>query len=90
MTPRYQRILGVKFFISDVEEAIVFMSRRRGFLVVPYATCFSRLRHDTAYRKAMMNADIAIPDSGAMVLLWKFYTAEKSRAFLALNIATIG
>ena len=77
MTPRYQQILGVKFFNGDVEEAIAFMSRQGGFLVAPSVTCFSRLGDDTAYRKAMTNADLAIPDSGAMVLLWGILRGKK-------------
>jgi hypothetical protein len=77
VTPCYQQILGVKFFNGDVEEAIAFMSRQGGFLVAPSGTCFSRLRHDTAYRRAMMNADVAIPDSGAMVLLWRILRGRK-------------
>jgi exopolysaccharide biosynthesis WecB/TagA/CpsF family protein len=72
-----QQILGVKFFNGDAEEAIAFMSRQGGFLVAPSGTCFSRLRHDTAYRKAVINADVAIPDSGAMVLLWKILRGQK-------------
>src|SRR5260370_30340669 len=69
VTPRYQQILGVKFFNGDVEEAIAFISRQGGFLVAPSGTCFSRLRHDPAYRDAVTHADLVIADSGAMVLL---------------------
>jgi len=42
-----------------------------------------RLRRDAAYREAMTHADLAIPDSGAMVLLGEFSAAEKSGASLA-------
>ena len=72
-----QQILGIRFFNGDVEEAIAFMSRQGGFLVAPSGTCFSRLRHDPAYRKAVINADVAIPDSGAMVLLWRIFRGKK-------------
>jgi exopolysaccharide biosynthesis WecB/TagA/CpsF family protein len=72
-----QQILGIKFFDGDVEEAIAFMSRQGGFLVAPSGTCFSRLGHDTAYRKAMTHADLAIADSGAMVLLWGILRGQK-------------
>jgi N-acetylglucosaminyldiphosphoundecaprenol N-acetyl-beta-D-mannosaminyltransferase len=77
VTPPYQQILGVKFFNGDVEEAIDFMSRQGGFLVAPSGTCFSRLRHDNAYRKAVTQADVAIADSGAMVLLWRILRGRK-------------
>jgi exopolysaccharide biosynthesis WecB/TagA/CpsF family protein len=77
VTPRYQQILGVKFFNGDVEEPIDFMSRQGGFLVAPSGTCFSRLRRDAAYRKAVTRADVAIADSGAMVLLWRILRGRK-------------
>ena len=72
-----QQILGVKFFNGDVDEAIAFMYEHGGFLVAPSGTCFSRLRHDPAYREAVLNADVAIPDSGAMVLLWRILRGKK-------------
>ena len=72
-----QQILGVKFFNGDVEEAIAFMSRQGGFLVAPSGTCFARLRHDAIYREAVTHADLAIPDSGAMVLLWRIFRGRK-------------
>jgi len=72
-----QQILGIRFFNGDAEEAIGFMSRQGGFMVAPSGTCFSRLRHDTAYREAVTRADLAIPDSGAMVLLWRILRGRK-------------
>src|SRR2546421_9413064 len=52
------------------------MCEHGGFLVAPSGTCFARLSQDEAYRAAMINADVAIPDSGAMVLLWKLLRGE--------------
>ena len=72
-----QQILGIRFFNGDVEEAVALMCEQGGFLVAPSGTCFSRLRHDTAYRQAVTRADLAIPDSGAMVLLWKILRGQK-------------
>lgn len=71
------RILGITFVNGEVEEVVQLMSKRGGFLVAPSGTCFARLRRDEAYRIAMINADIAIPDSGAMVLLWKMFGGKK-------------
>ena len=75
--PRTQQILGIRFFDGNVDEAVEFMFRNRGFLVAPSGTCFARLRHDEAYREAVKHADLAIPDSGAMVLLWKILHGRK-------------
>ncbi len=49
------------------------MFRDGGFLVAPSGTCFARLRRDAAYRDAVTQADVAIPDSGAMVTFWKLF-----------------
>src|SRR6266571_1146843 len=77
VTPRYQQILGIKFFNGDVDEAVAFMFRQGGFLVAPSGTCFARLCEDESYRRAMLAADLAIADSGLMVLLWRLLRGEK-------------
>jgi N-acetylglucosaminyldiphosphoundecaprenol N-acetyl-beta-D-mannosaminyltransferase len=70
------QILGIRFFNGDVDEAMVFMSGRGGFLVAPSGTCFARLREDDSYRRAILAADLAIADSGLMVLLWRLLQRE--------------
>jgi N-acetylglucosaminyldiphosphoundecaprenol N-acetyl-beta-D-mannosaminyltransferase len=72
-----RRILGIQFFNGDVAEAVELMSRRGGFLVAPSGTCFARFREDEAYRGAVLAADLAIADSGLMVLLWRSLRREK-------------
>jgi N-acetylglucosaminyldiphosphoundecaprenol N-acetyl-beta-D-mannosaminyltransferase len=72
-----QQILGIKFFNGDVDQAIECMFRDGGFLVAPSGTCFARLRRDAAYREAVTQADLAIPDSGAMVLFWRIFGRPK-------------
>src|SRR6266480_5215120 len=47
------------------------MIRRGGFLIAPSGTCFARLREDEPYRRAVLAADLAIADSGLMVVLWR-------------------
>lgn len=66
-----QQILGIRFFNGDVNEAVTAMFQDGGFLVAPSGTCFARLREDEAYRHALLAADLAIPDSGLMVVLWR-------------------
>ena len=72
-----RRILGIAFFNGDVAEAVELMSRHGGFLVAPSATCFARLREDEAYRDAVLAADVAIADSGLMVLLSRLLRREQ-------------
>jgi exopolysaccharide biosynthesis WecB/TagA/CpsF family protein len=71
------QILGISFFNGDVDEALASMDRRGGFLIAPSGTCFARLRRDELYRRAVVAADLAIADSGLMVLLWCFLRREK-------------
>jgi exopolysaccharide biosynthesis WecB/TagA/CpsF family protein len=71
------QILGIKFFDGDVDQVVECMSREGGFLIAPSGTCFARLRCDVAYRDAVAHADVAIPDSGAMVLLWRILRSQK-------------
>jgi len=64
----------VNFFNGTVEEAVDAMSRNGGLLVVPAAPALVKLSRDEEYRRALTSADMAIADSGAMVLLWKIFT----------------
>ena len=85
VTPRYQQILGIRFFDGDVEEAVAVMSGHGGFLVAPSGTCFARLREDESYRRAILAADLAIADSGFMVLLWRLLQRKKIRRISGLK-----
>ena len=80
-----RQILGIQFFSGDVYEAIALMFREGGFLVAPSATCFARLREDIAYRRALIAADVAIADSGLMVILWRLLRREKVPRISGLN-----
>lgn len=71
------QVLGIQFFNGDVDEALASMYRRGGFLIAPSGTCFARLREDEVYRRAVLAADLAIADSGLMVLLWRLLRREK-------------
>jgi exopolysaccharide biosynthesis WecB/TagA/CpsF family protein len=71
------QILGIRFFNGDVDEAVVLMFQHGGFLVAPSGTCFARLREDESYRRAVVAADLAIADSGLMVVLWRLLRREK-------------
>jgi len=69
-------ILGVNFFNGTVDEAVDTMSANCGLLVVPAAPALVKLSEDEEYRRALVSADMAIADSGAMVLLWKLFTGR--------------
>jgi N-acetylglucosaminyldiphosphoundecaprenol N-acetyl-beta-D-mannosaminyltransferase len=80
-----RQILGISFFNGDVDEAVASMDRRGGCLVAPSGTCFARLREDEMYRRAVVAADLAIADSGLMVLLWRLVRREKIGRISGLN-----
>lgn len=68
--PATQQILGLRFFDGMVAEAIEQALDRPGLVVAPSGTCFTRLAEDVRYRRAVGEADLVLPDSGFMVLLW--------------------
>ena len=70
------QVLGIQFFNGEVDEAVESMTRRGGFLIAPSGTCFARLHDDEPYRRAVLAADLAIADSGLMVLLWRLFRGE--------------
>jgi exopolysaccharide biosynthesis WecB/TagA/CpsF family protein len=71
-----EQILGIKFFNGTVDEAVDAMSRNGGLLVVPAAPALVKVSEDESYRRALTSADMAIADSGAMVLIWKILTGR--------------
>src|SRR5258707_6885871 len=71
------QILGIRFFNGHVDEAVASMFQHGGFLVAPSGTCFARLREDESYRRAVLAADLAIADSGLMVVLWRLLERAK-------------
>jgi len=72
-----EQILGIHFFNGTVDEAVETMSANRGLLVVPAAPALVKLCEDEGYRRALTSADMAIADSGAMVLLWRIFTGRR-------------
>lgn len=72
-----ERILGINFFNGTVDEAVDVMSSTGGLLVVPAAPALVKLESDEGYRRALVSADMAIADSGAMVLLWRIFNGRR-------------
>jgi UDP-N-acetyl-D-mannosaminuronic acid transferase (WecB/TagA/CpsF family) len=71
----YQSILGIKFYIGDLS-GLLDLCAEGNFIVVPAAPALVDLPTDAAYRRALEKSDLAITDSGFMVLLWKFLTGQ--------------
>ena len=72
----FQQILGIRFFVGSAEEAVQ-IGLRGGLVVVPAAPALVELQTNEFYREALFNADLAITDSGLMVLIWRLLTGKK-------------
>ena len=79
------QILGIQFFSGNVDEAVASMFQDGGFLVAPSGTCFARLREDETYRRAVLAADLAIADSGLMVVIWRLLRRENVQRISGLK-----
>jgi len=84
MTPTRQ-ILGIRFFKGDADDAIQSMVQGGGFLIAPSGTCFARLREDEQYRRAVLTADLAIADSGLMVVLCHLFRRQSLQRISGLK-----
>lgn len=66
-----EQILGICFFNGTTQEAVARMCAHGGLLVVPAAPALVNVQYDPGYREALVRSDMAIADSGVMVLLWR-------------------
>ena len=66
-----EQILGIQFFRGTADKAVAQISAHGGLVVAPSGTCFERFVEDPEYRRAILSADLVLPDSGAMVVLWR-------------------
>src|SRR5476651_2373569 len=75
MARKFQRILGINFFIGDMPE-LLGLCAEGNFIVVPAAPALADLPTDAPYREALEKSDFAITDSAMMVILWKIFTGQ--------------
>src|SRR5947208_12220336 len=75
--PRFEQILGVRFFNGSGRDAAEYISRNGGYAVVPAAPALANIDRDQDYRRALVESDLAITDSGFMVFLWRILRRRK-------------
>lgn len=63
------KILGIDFFNGKAKEVVIAL-KKGGLLVVPSGPGLATIKNDTTYYKSLKSADLVIPDSGYMTLLW--------------------
>jgi UDP-N-acetyl-D-mannosaminuronic acid transferase (WecB/TagA/CpsF family) len=72
-----KRVLGIDFFHGTANEVMAYVCRHGGMVVAPGAPSMVALQDDPDYRRAILDADVAIADSGWMVLFWKLLRGEQ-------------
>lgn len=71
-----ETILGVRFLVGPVDD-VVDGGLAGGLVVVPSAPVLVGLAESEALREAVLGADLAVADSGFMVLLWRLLKGRK-------------
>lgn len=70
------RILGINFYNGPVKGVVEFL-KKGGLLVVPAAPALITVKKDPVYYKSLLDADVVIPDSGFMTIVWRFIQKER-------------
>src|SRR5262245_7581741 len=78
------RILGINFFNGYATE-VVNLLKDGGLLVVPAAPALITIKNDIPYYQSLLVADIVIPDSGYMSLIWNLFHKQKIRRISGLK-----
>ena len=80
----FRQILGIRFFVGGARHAIHLL-QNGGLLVVPAAPALKNLAEDHGYREALLGADVAIADSGLMVMIWNLVQKDHIRRLSGLK-----
>jgi UDP-N-acetyl-D-mannosaminuronic acid transferase (WecB/TagA/CpsF family) len=83
--PEFRTILGIPFFLGSVDEAVERMQRSGGLLAVPAAPALLELASNPSYRDALLHADLVLPDSAFMVLVWNLLQRDHTRRLSGLT-----
>ena len=84
LSAEFRQILGIRFFVGGAQRAIHLL-QNGGLLVVPAAPALKNLAEDTGYREALLGADVAIADSGLMVMIWNLVQKDHIRRLSGLK-----
>ena len=74
-----ERVLGISFFTGTVADAVERHVASGGYVVIPAAPALLKLNYDEEYRRALQSADLALADSGLLVLLARVAIGAKLR-----------
>jgi UDP-N-acetyl-D-mannosaminuronic acid transferase (WecB/TagA/CpsF family) len=77
-------ILGIPFFNGSADQAVQ-RGLSGGLVVVPSAPVLIELDRSVEQRNALTRADIAITDSGLMILMWRILAGERIKRVSGLE-----
>jgi len=80
----YRTILGLRMFVGTPEEAVR-LGSQGGLVVVPSAPVLLYMVDDMDTRQALLDAKLAISDSGLMVLTWNRLKGDNIRRVSGLE-----
>lgn len=72
MADEFTQILGIRFYTGRMD-GLLDRTMQGGLLVAPSAPVLADLPADAAHREAVEGCDVAITDSGFMVVLWALF-----------------
>ena len=75
------KILGIDFINGTVNE-VISLVKKGGLVVIPAASALINIKKDSKYYNALLSADVVIPDSGYMTLLWYMLRRKKIKRIL--------
>ena len=73
----HDRVLGISFFNGTAAQAVEHLKGTGGLAVMPASPALIKLNYDTEYRLALQKADLALADSGLLVLLWRLVSGRR-------------
>lgn len=76
MTDDFKQILGIRFYTGDLK-GLLEQTLQGGLIVVPSGPVLVDLPDNPALREALEHSDLAITDSGFLVLLWLLLKRER-------------
>src|SRR5438552_5459808 len=81
------KILGLNFFNGHAMQVINLL-KGGGLLVVPAAPALITIKNDFPYYQSLLTADVVIPDSGYMSLIWNLFHKQKIKRISGLKFLT--
>ncbi len=77
MKPSSETILGISFYTGTLDGAIEHVVREGGLLVAPSGPGLATLAHEPVYQACVEGSDLALTDSGLLVILWNLLHRPK-------------